>query len=151
LIALARRVLKRFQMASNHHTLVLSVADEYVVAQLDVRRTEQIIGNLLSNAIKYSPDGGTVTVAIEQEGQVARLSVRDEGIGIPASQQAMLFNRFVRADNARELGISGTGLGLYLCRELAELQGGRLWFDSQEGHGSVFYLSAPLAAENSQG
>lgn len=151
LIALARRVLKRFRMASDHHTLILSVTDEYVVAELDVRRTEQIIGNLLSNAIKYSPDGGTVTVAIEQDGQFATLSVRDEGIGIPANQQAMLFNRFVRADNARERGISGTGLGLYLCRELAELQGGRLWFDSQEDHGSVFYLTAPLAAENAQG
>lgn len=149
LIALARRVIKRFQMASDRHTLSLVAADEFVVATLDVRRTEQIVGNLLSNAIKYSPDGGPVTITIEQdEGErMAKLSVRDRGIGIPASQQPLLFNRFARADNARERGITGTGLGLYLCRELVELQGGRLWFTSEEGCGSAFYVALPLAEE----
>jgi signal transduction histidine kinase/GAF domain-containing protein len=149
LIALARRVIKRFQMASVQHTLSLVAADEFVVAALDVRRTEQIIGNLLSNAIKYSPDGGPITITIEQDERerVARLSVRDSGIGIPASQQSLLFNRFVRADNARERGIAGTGLGLYLCRELVELQEGHLWFTSEEGRGSTFFLTLPLAEE----
>jgi len=151
LIALARRVIKRFQMASGRHTLSLVAADEFVVAMLDVRRTEQIVGNLLSNAIKYSPDGGPVTITIEQdEGErMAKLSVRDRGIGIPANQQSLLFNRFARADNARERGITGTGLGLYLCRELVELQGGRLWFTSEEGCGSTFYVALPLAEEPS--
>jgi two-component system phosphate regulon sensor histidine kinase PhoR len=151
LIALARRVKKRFQMASDRHTLSLVAADEFVVAMLDVRRTEQIVGNLLSNAIKYSPDGGAVTITIEQDDRerMARLSVRDRGIGIPANQQSLLFNRFARADNARERGITGTGLGLYLCRELVELQGGRLWFTSEEGCGSTFYVALPLAEEPS--
>lgn len=151
LIALARRVIKRFQMASDRHTLSLVAADEFVVATLDVRRTEQIVGNLLSNAIKYSPDGGPVTITIEQDERehVARLSVRDPGIGIPANQQSLLFNRFARADNARERGITGTGLGLYLCRELVELQGGHLWFTSEEGCGSTFYVALPLAEEPS--
>ena len=150
LIALARRVMKRFGMASDRHTLSLTATDEFVVAALDVRRTEQIVGNLLSNAIKYSPDGGPVTITIEQDEAtgVAKLSVRDEGIGIPANQQGILFNRFARADNAREHGISGTGLGLYLCRELVELQGGHLWFTSQEGCGSAFTMSLPLAQES---
>jgi signal transduction histidine kinase/GAF domain-containing protein len=150
LIALARRVMKRFQMASDRHTLSLVASDDFVVAALDVRRTEQIIGNLLSNAIKYSPAGGSVVVTVEQDtaAGVAKLSVSDSGIGIPADQQAMLFNRFSRADNARELGITGTGLGLYLCRELTELQGGQLWFTSDEGHGSTFYLTLPLAEES---
>ncbi|HEX5547643.1 MAG TPA: ATP-binding protein [Ktedonobacterales bacterium] len=151
LIALARRVIKRFQMASDRHTLSLVATDEFVVATLDVRRTEQIVGNLLSNAIKYSPDGGPITITIEQDERerVARLSVRDRGIGIPANQQSLLFNRFTRADNARERGITGTGLGLYLCRELVELQGGRLWFTSEEGCGSTFYVSLPLTEEPS--
>ena len=150
LIALARRVMKRFGMASDRHTLSLVATDEFVVAALDVRRTEQIVGNLLSNAIKYSPEGGPVTVTIEQDEATgaAKLSVRDEGIGIPANQQGILFNRFARADNAREHGISGTGLGLYLCRELVELQGGHLWFTSQEGCGSTFTMSLPLAHES---
>ena len=149
LIALARRVMKRFQMASGRHTLSLTAPDEFVVAALDVRRTEQIVGNLLSNAIKYSPEGGSVTITVEQDmaAGVAKLSVSDQGIGIPKNQQALLFNRFSRADNARELGITGTGLGLYLCRELTELQGGQLWFTSEEGRGSTFYLTLPLAEE----
>lgn len=150
LIALARRVMKRFRMASERHTFSLVAHDEFVVATLDVRRTEQIIGNLLSNAIKYSPEGGPVTVSIEQDEDegVAKLSVSDKGIGIPANQQSLLFNRFSRADNARERGITGTGLGLYLCRELVELQDGHLWFTSEEGCGSTFYMTLPLAQEN---
>ncbi|HEX6540759.1 MAG TPA: ATP-binding protein [Ktedonobacterales bacterium] len=150
LISLARRVMKRFQMASTRHTLSLVAQDEFVVASLDVRRTEQIIGNLLSNAIKYSPEGGSVTITIEQDDEagLAKLSVSDQGIGIPANQQSILFNRFARADNARERGITGTGLGLYLCRELVELQGGHLWFASEEGCGSTFYMTLPLAQES---
>lgn len=148
--ALVRRVIKRFEMASERHTLAFKSTDEFVVAELDVRRTEQIVGNLLSNAIKYSPDGGSVTISIEQDERdgVAKLAVRDHGIGIPANQQSLLFNRFVRAENARARGISGTGLGLYLCRELVELQGGHLWFSSEEGRGSTFYVTLPLADES---
>ncbi|GEM_PF-490679 len=149
LVALARRVIKRFQLTSVQHTLSLSASEEFVVACLDVRRTEQVIGNLLSNAIKYSPNGGLIEISIEQDqaAQMARLAVHDQGIGIPANQQALLFQRFARADNARERGIAGTGLGLYLCRELVEHQGGKLWFISEEGRGSTFYLTLPLAKE----
>jgi signal transduction histidine kinase len=148
LIALARRVIKRFKMVSAAHTLTLDADSDYAVALLDVRRMEQILSNLLSNAIKYSPNGGEIRIAIEQDTatDVATLTVRDHGIGIPADQRALLFNRFVRASNARERGIAGTGLGLYLCRELAELQGGRLWFESEENQGSVFYLVVRLAS-----
>jgi signal transduction histidine kinase len=146
LIALARRVIKRFQVVSAAHMLTLDANNDYAVTLLDVRRTEQILSNLLSNAIKYSPNGGEIRVTIDEDDArgVVTLTVRDHGIGIPADQRALLFNRFARANNARERGIAGTGLGLYLCRELAELQGGRLWFDSEEDQGSVFYLTAPM-------
>jgi signal transduction histidine kinase len=148
LIALTRRVMKRFQIVSGQHRLSLTAKEEFVVAGIDVRRTEQIIGNLLSNAIKYSPKGGSVHISIRQDDDagMATLTIADQGIGIPEDQQALLFNRFARAENARELGITGTGLGLYLCRELAERQGGRIWFTSKAGEGSTFWLSLPLAA-----
>lgn len=151
LVALARRVVKRFQGASDKHTLgvVVEGEDGYVVACIDVSRTEQVLGNLLSNAIKYSPNGGAVTVTVRPDRTqgVAELRVRDTGIGIPGAEQARLFHRFSRAENARDQGIPGTGLGLYLCRELVTLQGGRIWFTSIEGHGTTFFVAFPLAEE----
>ncbi|HKV85096.1 MAG TPA: HAMP domain-containing sensor histidine kinase, partial [Ktedonobacterales bacterium] len=149
LAALARRVVKRFQVTTDRHALsvVVEGPDEYVVACLDVPRAEQVVSNLLSNAIKYSPEGGpvTITVRADADSDMAELCVRDSGIGIPIAQQSQLFNRFARADNARTLGIGGTGLGLYLCRELVRLQGGRIWFTSTEGEGTTVYVALPLA------
>jgi signal transduction histidine kinase len=78
------------------------------------------------------------------EGPAVRLAVRDRGIGIPRQQRDAIFGRFVRADNARQSRVEGTGLGLFLCRELVELHGGRIWFESAEGRGSTFFVSLPL-------
>ncbi len=125
------------------------VADELDnFADIDVKRTEQVLTNLLGNAVKYSPQGGPITLTITQDTatRAVQISVQDRGIGIPGHQQAQIFGRFTRADNALAWGISGTGLGLYLCRELVERQGGRLWFESEEGVGSTFFVTLPLAS-----
>jgi two-component system, OmpR family, phosphate regulon sensor histidine kinase PhoR len=149
LVALVRRVAKRLQVTTRQHTLAVQEPGEPAIVELDVKRFEQVLGNLLNNAIKYSPAGGmiTISVRIEQATGQAVVSIHDHGIGIPRDQQAQLFNRFARADNARKAGIGGTGLGLYLCRELVERQGGRIWFESDEGKGSTFYVSLPLYVE----
>jgi signal transduction histidine kinase len=78
-------------------------------------------------------------------GQNALISVADHGIGIPQAEQTQVFGQFVRASNAESHGISGTGLGLYLCRELISLHGGEIWFESTEGVGSTFFLRLPLS------
>jgi signal transduction histidine kinase len=85
-----------------------------------------VLSNLLTNAIKYSPAGGPVEVTLleEIERQEALINIRDQGIGIPKEEQAHLFGRFVWGTNGQAHGISGTGLGLYLCRELVEQHGG---------------------------
>jgi signal transduction histidine kinase len=147
LAALARRVAHRLQITSEGHALQVTAESEHVVACMDTSRVEQVLGNLINNAIKYSPRGGDVLIAVcEQPAQgMAEVSVRDSGIGIPAEQQARIFSRFARATNARAAGIGGTGLGLYLCRELVERQGGRIWFESAEGQGSTFHVMLPLA------
>lgn len=147
--ALARRVAKRLQVMAERHTLTVESNEDYVVALIDVSRMEQVLTNLVNNAIKYSPDGGAVTIGLREDAEhyTAEICVRDSGIGIPVKQQAIIFGRFARAENARELGIKGTGLGLYLCRELVERQGGRIWFESVEGSGSTFYITVPLASE----
>jgi signal transduction histidine kinase len=78
---------------------------------------------------------------------MAVISIRDSGIGIPSDQQTHVFGRFARAENARAYGIGGTGLGLYLSRELVEHHGGSIWFESVEGQGSTFSLTLPLVPE----
>jgi signal transduction histidine kinase len=147
LAALARRVAKRLQITTELHRIVVDADPDFVVAAIDPQRTEQVLTNLLNNAIKYSPDGGEVQVCAREDAAAgtAEVEVRDQGIGIPGEQQARIFGRFARADNARDRGITGTGLGLFLSRELVERQGGRIWFESSEGHGTTFFVSLPLA------
>ncbi len=148
LVALVHRVVTRLQMTTEKHTISIRTAVEHLVVDVDPRRTEQVLSNLLGNAIKYSPEGGQIEVAMREgaDTNMALLSVCDRGIGIPAHQQSLVFGRFARADNAREHGIGGTGLGLYLCRELVERQGGRIWFESTEGQGSTFFIALPLTS-----
>ena len=153
LVALVRRVIKRTQITTQRHHIELRDAPETVVVDLDIRRFEQVLGNLLNNAIKYSPDGGPVELIIREvsDGDThpsALLTIADRGIGIPADQQSRLFGRFARAANAQERGITGTGLGLYLCRELVERHEGRIWFESAEGVGTTFFISLPLHTES---
>jgi PAS domain S-box-containing protein len=146
LVALTRHMVTQRQMTTRHHALSLDTAHTSVVVEVDRARIEQVLTNLLSNAIKYSPQGGPIELTLREEVEphVALLSVRDRGIGIPALQQAHIFGRFVRAENARVSEITGTGLGLYLSRELVERHGGRLWFESIEGAGSTFFMALPL-------
>jgi signal transduction histidine kinase len=103
------------------------------------------VGNLLSNAIKYSPEGGTVQVVAEQDDGLVRVSVRDEGLGIPDELQENVFAKFFRGD-APASGIPGSGLGLTIARSVVEAHGGRMNFESGRGKGSVFWLELPKAA-----
>jgi len=153
LVALASRVVTRLQMTTEHHTICVQTPQEHLVVQVDQRRMEQVLSNLIGNAIKYSPQGGMIEVTVREEAETktALLSVSDQGIGIPEQQQSLVFGRFARADNARAYGIGGTGLGLYLCRELVERHGGRIWFESVEGQGSTFFVMLPIASDAEMG
>lgn len=113
-----------------------------VTVQADVMRLDIIISNLIDNAIKYSPNGGDVTVELSTAGALAMVTVRDVGIGIAPEDMDRLFIRFNRI--APDADVPGTGLGLYLARELARLHGGDLVAVSKVGEGSEFTLSLPL-------
>lgn len=146
LVALVKRVVKRFQPTTqDHHCLVEAQVDALVVS-IDVQRIEQVITNILNNAVKYSPQGDAILITLSKDdtNKQAIVSIKDDGIGIPAQQQARIFGRFERADNVYTHGIYGTGLGLYLSRELMERNGGRIWFQSIEERGTTFFVSFPL-------
>jgi PAS domain S-box-containing protein len=111
----------------------------------DRDRVEQVLLNLIDNAIKYSPGGGAVVVSVERVGDVVRIAVEDEGIGIPPSEQAAIFEKFYRSDPELRQGPSGTGLGLYISRELVRRMGGKIGVDSRPGAGSTFFVELPAA------
>ena len=146
LIALAKRTISRLQVTTEKHSLSLHTSLEHLVLNIDAQRIEQVLSNIISNAIKYSPEGGPIELSITEDKRkhMALIRVADHGIGIPVSQQAHVFGRFMRADNARLLGIGGTGLGLYISRELVERHGGRIWFESTETQGATFYTALPI-------
>jgi two-component system phosphate regulon sensor histidine kinase PhoR len=112
----------------------------------DPDKTRQVLANLVDNAVKYSPDGGVVTVDITVEGQHLRFAVRDEGLGVPPSEHMRIFEKFYRLDPDLTRGVGGTGLGLYISRELLERMGGRIWVESSGTGGSTFVAELPLAA-----
>jgi signal transduction histidine kinase/GAF domain-containing protein len=113
----------------------------------DEEKVRQVLGNLVDNAVKYSPDGGVVALRIEPNGATIRFLVADEGIGIPPSEQTRVFEKFYRLDPNQTRGVGGTGLGLYICRELVRRMNGRIWVDSEEGEGSTFFVELPVAEE----
>jgi signal transduction histidine kinase len=112
----------------------------------DGDKLRQVLINLLDNAVKYSPDGGRVEVRVEQNGSRVRFAVRDQGLGIPHGEQQRIFGKFYRLDPQLTRGVGGTGLGLYICRELVRRLDGRLTVSSTEGGGSTFVVDLPTAA-----
>ncbi len=109
----------------------------------DCERTRQVLLNLLDNAIKYSPSGGRIEVALTAVGDRLRFSVQDEGLGIPVGEQERIFDKFYRLDPDQRRGIGGTGLGLYICRELVRSMHGRIWVESEPGKGTTFAFELP--------
>jgi two-component system, OmpR family, phosphate regulon sensor histidine kinase PhoR len=111
----------------------------------DRDRVRQVLVNLIENAIKYSPDGGRIDIGVETNDDNALFSVSDEGLGIPREERAHIFEKFYRVDPQMSRGVGGTGLGLYICRELIDRMGGRISVDENERGGSTFQFDLPLA------
>jgi len=124
---------------------VVDPRDVPAAVAADAEKLRQILGNLIENAVKYSPDGGVIRVGYERVGRRLRYSVADQGIGIPPEERERIFEKFYRLDPNLLRGVGGTGLGLYISRELAERMQGSIWVDSALGEGSTFYFELPLA------
>ena len=111
----------------------------------DADKVRQVMVNLVENAIKYSPDGGHVEVGVEEQDGSIRFHVRDEGLGVAPEDQERIFEKFYRADPQMVRGVGGTGLGLYICKELIDRMGGRIWVEPNGEQGSNFVFDLPTA------
>ncbi len=130
-----------------HEGIEVSVTKSRGLPQVaaDSDKLRQILTNLIDNAIKYSPDGGRVEVEIGRSGGRVRFRVTDQGLGIPPAEQDRIFEKFFRLDPNLTRGVGGTGLGLYISRELVLRMNGRIWVDSDGRSGSSFFLELPVA------
>ncbi len=131
---------------SRKHTLEFSVESGVAYIKGDQSKLRQVVQNLLSNAVKYSPRGGLITVKAQSFSTDQLLvSVSDEGMGIPTDQIGKLFQKFSRVDTGEAREIKGSGLGLWICREIVKAHGGRIWVESELGKGSTFKFTLKKA------
>lgn len=147
LVALVREAVQTVEGTAERHRVRLESRLPSLVGAFDGPRLQRVLTNLLSNALKYSPDGEEVRITVSREthpdGDVAVLTVRDQGMGIPAADVPRIFEPFYRAQNVAHR-ISGIGLGLAGSRQIVEQHGGTIQVESREGHGSTFTVRLPL-------
>ncbi|WP_165822292.1 sensor histidine kinase [Hymenobacter edaphi] len=132
-----------------HKRIGFSAAGEAAYVHIDDNKFQQIINNLLSNALKFTPDGGRIEVHVALPPGHVQVQVRDTGIGIPARLQPLLFDKFTKARRPGLRGERTTGLGMSVIHTLVTLHDGRIWFESEEGVGTTFYIELPAAPEAS--
>lgn len=140
-------ILDRFDMMIQSDNLPYRIVREFtnrsIWVEVDNDKMMQVLDNILNNALKYSPDGGAITVRLQETHQNVLISISDEGLGIPKKDLNKIFDRFYRVDKARSREMGGTGLGLAIAKEVIQQHKGRIWVESEEEKGSTFYISLP--------
>lgn len=139
---LAEEAIEGIQHMNSHHKIILQEATDIQING-DRQRLEQVFTNLLTNAIKYSPTADKVYVFVEKKGNTVQVKVQDFGVGIAKKEQQKLFQRFYRVESTAKK-FSGLGIGLYISCEIVERHGGKMWVESDEGKGSIFYFTLPI-------
>ncbi|HZK73606.1 MAG TPA: HAMP domain-containing sensor histidine kinase [Clostridia bacterium] len=143
LVQLTELAVEGVSQLLSKHVLSVETPPRPIQADVDPDRFQIVVRNLLSNAAKYSPEGARIGVRVSSNG-VAKVAVTDEGFGIAFEDQARLFTRFARIETKATVGIAGTGLGLWLSREIARMHDGDLTVESTAGRGSTFTFQVPL-------
>lgn len=144
-------LLDSVPLGLSDHSVLLDVPAGFPKIWADPDRLRQALTNMVSNAVKYSPSGGSIVVRVRERGaQHIVIEVVDEGLGIPPEQVGKLFQKFARVRSEEHLKVSGTGLGLYICRLIVEGHGGQIWVESELGRGSTFGMALPIDARLAQ-
>ncbi len=141
--SMAEKTVEKFRTQTTRHTFSVDFPADFPPVRGDYERIREVLSNLVGNAIKYSPDGGLIRVGGQVTGDEVQVFVSDEGVGIPATEQERIFDRFTRVDNSLTRQTPGAGLGLFLVRAVVEAHGGRVWVESQPGRGSTFWFTLP--------
>lgn len=146
IVSVIRKVIEKNEVLGKDNNIKIKflVDDNMPKIIGDEKKTEVVLDNLISNAVKYNKRGGEVLIKVSRDAGKATISIRDNGIGIPKEDQAMIFEKFFRSDNAATQEVGGTGLGLFIAKNIIERGGGKIWFHSTEGEGSVFFVALPL-------
>jgi signal transduction histidine kinase len=147
LAQLARQILAEIEPSLTNHSLTLTCQAEPALLEGDALRLEQVLRNLLSNAVKYSPDGGAISVQITRQAHSITLSVRDQGIGIPADLLPLIFERYYRVSDPATAQMGGLGIGLFVVHEIVRLHGGAISVESEPGVGTCFTIVLPATSE----
>jgi len=140
---LVEKVVAAQKSYTNKHQFAIDIESDLPTIVADMDKVDQILTNLTNNAIKYSPNGGTITVSARHSNGSIRVSVADQGMGIPKEHLDKVFDRFHRIDNRDTRKVGGTGIGLYLVKHLVEAHGGKIWVESEVGKGSTFTFELP--------
>jgi len=146
IIEIIEEVIANNKNLASSHNVHINIRNYGSVPKIigDRRRMVVVLDNLLSNSIKYTKNKGNVDVAITPEKDRIVVCVKDEGVGIPKKQQKNVFHKFFRSDNAIKNQTEGTGLGLYIAKNVIVQSGGQMWFDSEENKGSTFCFALPF-------
>lgn len=148
LTGLVFRNVDLFKQEAQHKNIDIFIhLDEGKKVFIDQELTDTVFRNLISNAIKYTPDGGKITIESKILDEFAEITIKDTGIGISKANQKKLFNPRVEYTTLGLYQEKGSGLGLLLCKDFIEMNGGTIWFESDEGKGTAFYITLPLAME----
>ncbi len=147
LVKILNEVLEDNQVLINKRKIKIIKHDnlpQKLILTVDTNKIQQVFNNVISNAVKYSKPGGQVEIGIHKKtNKEVSFFVKDNGFGIPKKQQYRVFEKFFRSDNVMTTETDGTGLGLYIAKAILEAHKGKIWFESKEGKGSVFYISLP--------
>jgi signal transduction histidine kinase len=144
LVTLVRETEGVFRSAADARGIALTVtaAEEHAYGHVDAERILQVLTNIVANALKYTQSGGRITIAVARCGNEVCLSVADSGEGIPRDQLVTIFERYAQANRRDRQSL---GLGLYIAKHIVEAHGGRIWAESELGHGSTFLFTVPGA------
>jgi len=144
LVELCDHVRTDQETVDETHEVRFEASDKTIMVVADREKTEVALGNLIRNAVKFSPEGGPVFIRVRSAGPVAEVSVEDRGIGISPEELERIFDRFYQVDSGERRSFPGSGLGLYITKELVQAMAGNITVTSEPGQGSTFTFTLPL-------